>query len=51
MKTKPISILLMMLAGCINRQQQEMIEYLKEENKILWKKLGPKRMSDFKDYR
>ena len=35
MKTKPMAMLLMMLAGWINRQQQEVINYLKEENKIL----------------
>ena len=35
MKTKPYSMLLMMLAGWINRQQQEAINYLMEENKIL----------------
>ena len=37
-------MLLMMLAGWINRQQQEMIEYLQEENKILREKLGKKRI-------
>jgi len=36
-------MLLMTLAGWINRQQQEMIDYLKEENKILREKLGNKR--------
>ena len=35
MKTKPMTMLLMMLAGWINRQQQEVITYLKEENNIL----------------
>ena len=35
MKTKPMTMLLMMLAGWINRQQQEVIEYLKAENTIL----------------
>ena len=35
MTTKPLSILLMMLAGWINRQQEQAIAYLKEENKIL----------------
>ena len=44
MQTKPLTILLLMLAGWINRQQQEMIEYLKEENKILREKLGGKRL-------
>ena len=35
MKTKPYTMLLMMLAGWINRQQQDAINYLMEENKIL----------------
>jgi hypothetical protein len=35
MKTKPMTMLLAMLAGWINQQQQEMIEYLKAENGIL----------------
>jgi putative transposase len=30
--------------GWMNRQQQEAIEFLKEENKILREKLGPKRL-------
>ena len=34
-QTKPYTMLLMMLAGWINRQQQEALEYLTEENKIL----------------
>ena len=32
------------LAGWMNRQQQEVIEYLKEENCILREKLGPGRV-------
>ena len=35
MKTKSYTMLLIMLVGWINRQQQEMINYLKEENTIL----------------
>ena len=35
MKTKPMTMLLAMLAGWMNRQQQEVIEYLKAENGIL----------------
>ena len=35
MKTNPLMMLLAMLAGWINREQQEALEYLKEENKIL----------------
>ena len=44
MKNRLHVMLLMMLAGWINRHQQEMIEYLKEENKILREKLGKKRL-------
>jgi len=44
MKTKPLGMLLMILAGWINRQQQEIIDYLKEENRILREKLGGKRI-------
>ena len=39
MKTKPMAMLLAMLAGWINRQQQEVIEYLKAENGILKEEL------------
>ena len=35
MSAKPWMMLVSMMAGWINRQQQEAIEYLKEENKIL----------------
>jgi len=44
MKVKPMGMLLMMLAGWINRHQQDVITYLKEENKILREKLGTKRI-------
>ena len=37
-------MLLVMLAGWINRHQQDMIEYLKEENNVLREKLGTKRL-------
>ena len=37
-------MLLMMLAGWLNRHQQDLIEYLREENKILREKLGTKRV-------
>ncbi|RKY11952.1 MAG: hypothetical protein DRP65_02680 [Planctomycetota bacterium] len=37
-------MLLMMMAGWLNRHQQDVIEYLKEENKILREKLGNKRI-------
>ena len=44
MQAKPLAMLLVMLAGWINRQQQDMIDYLKEENKILREKLGKRRI-------
>ncbi len=42
MKTRPYTVLLAMLAGWINRHQQDVIEYLREVNNILQKKLGKK---------
>lgn len=44
MRIQPRTILLMMLAGWLNRHQQDVIEYLKAENKILREKLGKKRI-------
>ena len=41
---KPWAFLLVAVAGWMNRQQQEVIEYLNEENRILREKLGPKRI-------
>ena len=37
---QPWQLLLAILAGWINRQQQEVIEYLRTENQILKEKLG-----------
>ena len=39
MKTKPMTMLLAMLAGWINREQQQVIDYLKAENGILKEEL------------
>jgi len=44
MKVKPACVLLMMLARWISRHQQDVIEYLKEENKILREKLDTGRI-------
>ena len=44
MKIRLHTMMLMMLAGWVNRHQQEVIEYLKIENKILREKLGKKRI-------
>ena len=37
-------LLLFVFAGWVNRQQQEMIEYLRTENQVLKEKLGKKRI-------
>jgi len=44
MKIRPFTILLAMLAGWINRHQQDVIEYLKTGNTILRDKFGNKRI-------
>jgi hypothetical protein len=44
MKAKPMSILLMILAGWIDRHQQDVIAHLKQKNEILRKKLGTERI-------
>ena len=41
---QPWQLMLIMLAGWINRQQQEGIEYLRTENAVLREKLGKKRI-------
>ncbi|MBI9017202.1 MAG: hypothetical protein JEZ07_08090 [Phycisphaerae bacterium] len=41
---KPQLVLLTMLAGWVNRQQQDVIEYLKTENKVLRETIGKKRI-------
>ncbi len=44
MKWKPWTLFALALAGWMSRQQQEVIAYLREENKILREKLGRKRI-------
>jgi hypothetical protein len=41
---KPWTFFMVALAGWMNRQQQEAIEYLRTENRILREKLGHKRL-------
>ena len=41
---QPWQLLLLILAGWINRHQQEVIEYLRTENQVLKEKLGKKRI-------
>ena len=40
----PWQQLLLILAGCINHQEQDAIEYLRAENRVLRGKLGKKRI-------
>ena len=41
---KPWQLFLLILAGWINRHQQEVIEYLEAENQVLREKFGKKRI-------
>jgi hypothetical protein len=41
---QPWQLYLAILAGWLNRQQQEVIEYLRTENRVLKEKLGKKRI-------
>jgi putative transposase len=43
MSAGPLQFLLMTLAGWVNRQQLAVIDYLKEENRVLRQQLGPGR--------
>jgi hypothetical protein len=40
----PFRLLLISLAGFLNQQQQDVIEYLHEENRVLREQLGGKRL-------
>jgi HTH-like domain len=40
----PFRLLLISLAGWMNQQQQDVIEYLQEENRVLHEQLGNKRL-------
>jgi hypothetical protein len=40
----PFRLLLISLAGCLNQQQQEVIDYLQEENRMLHEQVGSKRL-------
>jgi len=45
MTFNPWTFFLVALAGWMNRQQQEVIQYLRVENQILREKLGRKRLT------
>src|SRR5207253_10480525 len=40
----PLQLRLVMFAGCVNSHQLDVIEYLKEENRVLKERLGGKRL-------
>jgi len=47
----PVRFLLVALAGWINQQQREVIEYLQAENRVLREQLGPRRLRFTDDQR
>jgi hypothetical protein len=44
MTLDPFRLLLISLAGYLNQQQQEVIDYLREENRVLHEQLGSSRL-------
>ena len=48
---QPWQLLLIVLASWVNRQQQEMIEYLQTENRVLIEKFGNRRILLSDDHR
>jgi len=44
-------MLVLMFAGWLNRHDHDVIEYLKEENKILGEKIGTKSTLDIDEHR
>lgn len=47
----PLRFLLVALAGWINQQQRDVIDYLQEENRVLREQLGPRRLRFTRDQR
>jgi hypothetical protein len=41
---QPLQFLLVALAGWVNQQQRDVIDYLREENRVLREQLGPRRL-------
>jgi hypothetical protein len=41
MKGQPLQFLLLLFAGWVNRKQVEVVEYLKEENRVLREQAWP----------
>ncbi len=44
MNTLQLQLLMMIFSGWVNRSQQDVIEYLQEENRVLREQLGGKRL-------
>ena len=40
MHTRQLQFLMLIFAGWVNRSQQDVIEYLREENRVLREQLG-----------
>ena len=40
----PLRLLVFMLAGWVNREQQAVIDYLREENAVLLEQMGGRRL-------
>ena len=40
----PIQLLILMFAGWVNREQQAVIDYLREENGVLREQMGGRRL-------
>ena len=47
----PFSFLVISIVGWINQRQQQLIEYLVEENRVLWEQIGNRRMRFTDDQR
>jgi hypothetical protein len=47
----PLRFLLVAVAGYINQQQRDVIDYLQEENRVLREQLGPRRLRFTDDQR
>ena len=41
---RPLAFLLLLVSGWVNRQQQDVIDYLREENRVLRAAHGPRRV-------
>jgi len=51
MTAEPLQFLLMVMAGWVNRRQLEIMDYLKEENRVLREQLGGRRLKFTDDQR